>query len=134
MNDKASFDIKSRPLSPHLSIYKPQITSILSILHRLTGAYLYFGLMLMVWWIIIAVYSSFNPHLASWTFFTKNVIGKLFLLGWSFSLFYHLLNGIRHLFWDIGLGFKLKTVTWSGVLVIVGSVALTIISWGIVYN
>jgi len=119
---------KERPLSPHLSIYKPQITSVLSILHRMTGAYIFLGLCAICWWFIFAIYSEFNPELTNWTFFTENIIGKVLLLSWAVSLYYHFFNGIRHLAWDAGWGFELKTVSWSGILVLVLSLAMTLIT------
>lgn len=125
---------KTRPLSPHLSIYRPQISSVLSILHRMTGIYLFIGMLVLVWWIILAVYSSFSPEIARWEFFVDNLFGRLFLLGWTFALYYHLFNGIRHLFWDIGKGYELKTMKSSGIAVIVLTLILTIVSWGIAMN
>ena len=99
----------NRPISPHLQVYKPQITSILSILHRATGFALAVGTLLFVWWLISAAagpqtYAVVEAFLSSW-------IGTLLLIGWSFAVFYHLCNGIRHLFWDAGRGFEIETVT-----------------------
>jgi len=126
--------IKTRPLSPHLSIYKPQISSVLSILHRITGAYLFLGMLTLVWWIVICVYSSFNPEIARWNFILSSVFGKLLVFGWTAALFYHKLNGIRHLFWDAGKGYSIKTMTISGISVVVGTFILTMISWIIALN
>jgi succinate dehydrogenase / fumarate reductase cytochrome b subunit len=127
---------KNRPLSPHLSIYKLQLTSGLSILHRITGAYLYIGLAIFTWVIFALVYS---PNiLEEWgsciygNFYTA-ILFKLMLLGWTFSLFYHQLNGIRHLFWDIGKGFDLKNTYRSGRIVLSLSILLTIACWILVY-
>lgn len=120
----------NRPLSPYF-IYKPQITSTLSILHRLTGIALYLGMLLLGWWIACSIYTSFEGKdklSAFWEFFISP-FGYVLLAGWSFALFYHLLNGIRHLFWDAGKGFELKTVTTSGVLVVLGAIVLTALSW-----
>ena len=118
----------NRPLSPHLSIYKPQITSILSITHRLTGIALLVGTILLAWWIIFNVYgcgSCINPLIDS-------KVGKLVLFLWSLALYYHLLNGIRHLFWDIGKGFEIKVVKFSGVLVVFLTIILTVATWFLV--
>ena len=119
-------DLKSkRPLSPHLSIYKPQITSILSITHRLTGFGLFVGSLLLAWWIVLSVYgcaSCVNPLITS-------SVGKVFIGLWTLALYYHLLNGIRHLFWDMGKGFEIKVVNASGVAVVLGAIALTVASW-----
>lgn len=120
---------KNRPLSPHLQIYKPQITSILSILHRATGMALTLGSVFLVYWLyhIVQGESSYTEIHALMSSF----IGRLFLVGWSFSLFYHLLNGIRHLLWDIGMGFEIKEVYATGYIVLFLSVSLTVIFWGV---
>ena len=117
----------SRPLSPHLQIYRPQITSVLSILHRITGVALAVGTLLLVWWLVAAAngreaFEAADGFMASW-------LGRLLLLGWTFALFFHLCNGIRHLAWDSGRGFELKTVSMTGWLVVAGAVVLTIVSW-----
>lgn len=117
----------SRPLSPHLQIYRWQITSVLSILHRLTGLALSVGTLLLVWWLVAL--ASGPDAFATAQAFVGSWLGRLLLLGWSFSLFFHLANGIRHLFWDAGYGFEIKTTTASGWAVVVTSVALTVIAW-----
>jgi succinate dehydrogenase / fumarate reductase cytochrome b subunit len=116
-----------RPLSPDLQIYRPQLTSVLSITHRLTGLALSIGSPLLVGWLLAAAAgpSAFAPlhgFLASWA-------GLVLLLGWTFSLFFHLCNGIRHLFWDAGYGFDLQTIYASGWTVVASSIALTIAAW-----
>ncbi|MSP51041.1 MAG: succinate dehydrogenase, cytochrome b556 subunit [Alphaproteobacteria bacterium] len=121
----------NRPLSPHLQVYRPQITSILSIIHRATGFFLAVGTLLLAWWVISAgagpaAYSSFDWFIDGW-------IGRLALLGFTFSLFYHLCNGIRHLFWDIGAGFELASVSATGWLVLIVSSGLTLLSWIVGY-
>ena len=118
----------SRPLSPHLTIYKPQMSSMLSILHRMTGAGLFVGVLLLVWWIVGGVYSSFNPNVMLWALWSS-IIGKGLLFLWSMAIFYHLLNGIRHLFWDVGMGFEVQTADKTGMLVLAGTVILTSLSW-----
>lgn len=128
---------KNRPLSPHLSIYKPQLTSVLSILHRLTGAYLYLGLIIFSWFLFTLTY--FPTVIEDYALCLDNCliakfITKLMLFGWSFALFYHLLNGIRHLFWDIGKGFELKTTYFTGKLVVIFAILFTFISWFIACN
>lgn len=120
-------DTGGRPLSPHLQIYKPQITSVLSILHRFTGLALVLGTLLLVWWLTAAAagagpYGTVQSVIGSW-------LGRLLLFGWTFALFYHLCNGIRHLFWDAGLGFELATVQASGWAVVVASTVLTLAAW-----
>ena len=114
----------NRPLSPHLTIYKPQITSVLSITHRLTGVGLYAGIFVLAWTIILASYNCdcVLPILTSKP-------GLVLLFAWTTALFYHALNGIRHLFWDIGKGLELETASTTGVLVLIGAVVLTTFSW-----
>ena len=117
----------NRPLSPHLQVYKPQLTSILSIVHRMTGVALAFGTLVLVWWLVAAasggeVFSNAQAIIGSW-------YGRLLLFGWSFALFYHLCNGIRHLFWDMGRGFELGTVATSGWAVVISSLVLTMVAW-----
>lgn len=123
----SSPNTQNRPLSPHLSIYKPQITSVLSITHRLTGVALYAGVFVLAWGIIMGVYSQCNCIFALLT----TPVGLVSVAGWSFALFYHLCNGIRHLFWDMGKGFELETVTASGIAVVVVSSVLTAVSWAV---
>ena len=116
----------NRPLSPHLQIYKPQLTSVLSITHRGTGIFLSFGILLMTLWLISLAlgeesYNAFHEHVISW-------YGKLLLISFIFSLFYHLANGIRHLFWDIGLGLDISTTYRSGYAMIFISIMLTLLT------
>lgn len=118
---------RARPLSPHLQVYRPQLTSVLSITHRATGVALAAGTLLLVWWLVAAAsgpeqYATVQAVMGSWP-------GKLLLLGWTFSLFFHLANGIRHLFWDAGLGFELKTTYASGWAVVAASIVLTVLAW-----
>ena len=121
---------RQRPLSPHLQIYKPQLTSLLSILHRATGVALSIGSVILVSWVVAlslgeTAYSSYSMIINSW-------FGKLVLFGFTFGLFYHLSNGIRHLFWDAGYGYDLKLAYTSGALVIISSLTLTTVTWFIV--
>ena len=116
-----------RPLSPHIQVYRPQITSILSILHRLTGVGLVAGALLFSYWISAATYGPVHfdqaqAILGSW-------FGRLVLLGMTFALFYHLANGIRHLAWDIGLGYEMPKLKVSGLLVLLFSGAMTILTF-----
>lgn len=117
----------NRPLSPHLTVYRPQITSMLSILHRVTGVALTLGAVLAVWWLLAAATSDeyfefVDGLLTSW-------IGHLVLLGLTFSLAYHFCNGIRHLMWDMGYGFELDQVENSGKAAVIGAVVLTALIW-----
>lgn len=116
-----------RPLSPDIQIYRPQLTSVLSITHRLTGIALSIGSPLLVFWLIAAAagpsaYAPLHSFLASW-------LGLLVLLGWTFSFFFHLCNGIRHLFWDAGYGFDLQAIYASGWVVVALSIGLTLSAW-----
>ena len=122
---------RQRPLSPHLQIYKPQITSILSILHRGTGIALSIGSIILVSW-IVALTLGENTYLM-YSNLINNWFGKLIIFGLTFALFYHLSNGIRHLFWDAGYGYDLKHAYISGVAVIISSLLLTSMTWLIVY-
>ncbi len=111
------------PLSPHIQIYKPQLTSILSITHRMTGIVLSLGALLLCYWLLTiaageVVYTEFLKHSGSW-------YGQVILMGFVFSYFYHFCNGIRHLFWDAGLGLEIESAYKSGYVVIVASVFLT---------
>jgi succinate dehydrogenase / fumarate reductase cytochrome b subunit len=120
-----------RPLSPHLQVYRPQLTSFTSILHRLTGIGLAVGLLYLVCWLVAAAsgLEAFD-RLQS---FNGSIIGKLLLLGWSIAFFYHLLNGIRHLAWDAGWGFELPAAYKTGYAVLIGTAVLTILAWVIGY-
>jgi succinate dehydrogenase / fumarate reductase cytochrome b subunit len=120
-----------RPLSPHLQIYRRQLTSVTSILHRLTGIGLAAGLLYLVWWLVAAAsgLESFD-RLQS---FNGTIIGRLLLFGWTIAFFYHLLNGIRHLAWDAGWGFELPTAYRTGTAVLIGTALLTLLAWVIGY-
>lgn len=116
-----------RPLSPHLQIYKIQITSLLSILHRATGIILYGGSFLWaIWFFMFAVGSDSYQRFQG---FLLHPIGFLLLFALSFSFFYHLCNGIRHLCWDLGYGYEMKTVRRTGWMVVIGAFALTLTAW-----
>ncbi len=120
-------DVRNRPLSPHLQVYRPQITSVLSITHRATGIVLSLGSVFLVLWLLAAASGPRAFEIAqdcagSW-------LGYVFLFAFSLALFYHLLNGIRHLFWDMGHGFELTTATRTGWAVVLGALALTAVAW-----
>jgi succinate dehydrogenase / fumarate reductase cytochrome b subunit len=116
-----------RPTSPHLQIYKPQLTSATSIFHRVTGVGLAIGTLVLVYWLIAAATGSeaFDTAEA----IVGSVIGRILLFLWSLAFFYHLLNGVRHLAWDAGFGFELPAAYRSGYAVIIGSVVLTLLAW-----
>ena len=117
----------NRPLSPHLQVYRPQLTTFMSITHRATGIALAVGTLMLVCWLIAAATgeTAFNEVQA----FLSSIVGRLLLLGWSFALFYHLCNGLRHLFWDAGKGFEIETAYMTGRIVIAASILLTISAW-----
>ena len=117
----------NRPLSPHLEIYRPQITSMLSILHRITGVALTVGALCLVWWFLAAATSEEYFELANG--FLTSWFGYLIWLGSTWALAYHFLNGIRHLYWDMGYGFELDQVEMTGKAVVGGSVVLTLLIW-----
>ncbi|MFK5986059.1 MAG: succinate dehydrogenase, cytochrome b556 subunit [Pseudomonadota bacterium] len=119
----------SLPLSPHLSIYKPQLTSVLSILHRITGVALAAGSLLICSWLLSVLaapeyFSAINSLLSSW-------LGKLVLISWSWATIYHLCNGIRHLCWDLGYGLSLQKTYQSGWLVIGCSFFFCLLLWSV---
>ena len=116
-----------RPLSPHLSVYRWQISNTLSIIHRMTGFALSIGAVALVGW-LVSIASGYNTY-AAFNGLFKSAIGLIFLLGWTFCFFYHLCNGIRHLFWDIGKGFEEQRARQSGMLVVAAALSLTAALW-----
>lgn len=115
-----------RPLSPHLQIYKPQLTSITSILTRITGNALLVGALLLVWWMLAA--SAGPEYFALVDGIVTSWFGKLVFLGSIWALWYHALAGVRHLIWDTGRGLELKDAYALGYMVIGGSVVLTLVT------
>lgn len=118
---------KERPLSPHISVYNMfQLTSFLSIVHRATGVFLSLAVPVLVLWLwsVSEGEMAFNAIKACFS----EPIAQLLLLAWVFSLYYHLCNGIRHLFWDIGRGFELSILYKTGALVVISALFLTAIT------
>ncbi len=115
-----------RPLSPHLQVYRPQITSVLSILHRITGVALTFATLLLTWWLVAAAYGP--EQFASAQAFLGSWIGQLLLWGFTFAVFYHLANGVRHLLWDFGWGFEITQVRTTGIVVVAFAAVATVIT------
>lgn len=118
-----------RPLSPHLQIYSRLINMVMSILHRITGAALYFGTALLAWWLVAVAqgekyYSFVNGVMG-------HPVGKLILFGYTWALIHHMLGGLRHLYWDTGRGFGLDSINRLAWLNIIGSVVLTIALWAL---
>jgi succinate dehydrogenase / fumarate reductase cytochrome b subunit len=117
----------ARPLSPHLQVYRWQLTMLMSIMHRVTGIMLAGGTLLLVWWLVAL---AMGPEAyARVQGFIGSFVGQVVMLGWTAALFYHMLNGIRHLFWDAGYGFDIPTVYRSGYTVLVLTAILTLGSW-----
>jgi succinate dehydrogenase / fumarate reductase cytochrome b subunit len=127
-------DVKApveRPLSPHLFIYKPMLTMLMSIAHRITGTALYFGTLLIAWWLLAAA-SGPNTYAAMGSFI-NSIFGRLILFGYTWALLHHMLGGIRHLIWDTGRGFGPYEREWLAIATLVGSISLTIIIWVVGY-
>ena len=117
------------PLSPYL-IYRPQLTSVLSFTHRATGVFLTLGTVILLYWLVAAAlganaYAEAQRYIAS-------VPSQIVLAAWTFSFYFHLLNGVRHLFWDLGLGFELDTAYKTGYAVLVLTVVMTGLTWACV--
>jgi succinate dehydrogenase / fumarate reductase cytochrome b subunit len=121
-----------RPLSPHLQIYKPMLTMLMSIAHRLTGAALYFGVILLVWWLTAAATS--DAYFALVQGFFSHWFGRVVLFGFTFALIHHVLGGLKHLLWDTGRGFDLKIIEWLARGSLIGSILLTLLIWLIAYG
>jgi succinate dehydrogenase / fumarate reductase cytochrome b subunit len=123
--------LRPRPLSPHLQIWRWTVTMASSILHRVTGVGLAMGTLLLAWWLVAVsagpdAYDTFQTLAGHW-------FGRFVLFGFTLSLVYHLLNGVRHLFWDMGLGFDVKTATRTGQFVFAMSIILTLAVWVLAY-
>lgn len=120
----------NNPLSPHLQVYRPQLTSILSITHRITGVFLALGTVMILYWLVAA--ASGPAAYAE----AQRCLGALptqvVLFGWTFAFFYHLANGIRHLLWDTGWGFDLDTAYKTGYAAIAAAIVLTLLTWACV--
>lgn len=121
----------ARPLSPHLQVYRPTITMVMSIVHRITGSALYVGTLLLAWW-LVAIAAGPEAY-ACFEWFISGIIGRLVLFGYTWALIHHMLGGLRHFLWDTGRGFELKTANTLGWASIIGSVSLTLIVWVIGY-
>ena len=116
-----------KPLSPHLQIYRWQISSLLSITHRISGVINLLALILIFFWLMLLGFSESNYEL--FLLIINSFFGKFILIGFTWSMSFHLLSGVRHLVWDLGYGFEIKTANISGAIVIISSLILTIIFW-----
>ena len=115
------------PISPHLQIYRWHISSLLSITHRIVGVVNLLALILVFFWLL-----SFSLGESNYEIFllvVNSFFGKFILIGFTWSMCFHILSGIRHLAWDMGYGFEIKTANISGIIVIISSLVLTIIFW-----
>ncbi len=132
----ATFDVaaatrRPRPLSPHLSIYKVTMTMAMSIAHRITGGALYVGVLLLAWFLVAA--STDAAAFGVFSAFIESIIGRLVLFGFTWSLFHHLLGGIRHFLWDVGYGMDEPLRDQLAWATLIGGFALTIVVWAIGY-
>ena len=124
--------MKNRPLSPHLQVYRLPLPALLSITHRATGVFLAMGTILLSIWIIAL--ASGAEDFQNVNQFIGSFVGRTLLLGWTFSLFFHLFNGIRHLYWDMAKGLELKSVYTSGYVTVAAAAVLTLLVWIIGYS
>ena len=127
-NDKSA----ARPLSPHLQIYRPMLTMMMSIVHRITGVGLYFGIVLLVGWLTAASIS--DGYFDFVQGFFGHWFGRLLLFGFTWALIHHALGGLRHLLWDTGRGYDLNLIEWLARANLAGSIVLTLLLWVIGYG
>jgi len=120
-----------RPISPHLQVYRWQLTSVLSILHRASGVFLALGVVPLVGWLVAAAAGPGWFDCAQQV--AGSIIGRSLLFVWTGAFFYHLLNGVRHLAWDAGWGFELSTTYRTGRAVLIVATVLTVVAWGLGY-
>ena len=120
-----------RPISPHLQIYKPTLTMMMSIVHRITGAALYFGTLLLAWWLLSAA-SGQNAY-AKVQWFMGTIVGQVILFGYTWALIHHMYGGIRHFIWDTGHGYGAKERELLVIVGLAGSIVTTIVLWVIGY-
>ena len=120
-----------RPLSPHLGIYSPMLTMMMSIAHRITGAALYFGTLLLAWWLIAAATDAKAFATATW--FLTSILGRLVLFGFTWALFHHLLGGLRHFVWDMGRCMEHPEREYLAQATLVGGIVLTVLVWILAY-
>ena len=122
---------RQRPLSPHLQVYRPQMTSVMSIMHRAAGIVLTTGTLVMTAWLVsLAMGAESYGMVAA---FLAHPLGQFVLFGYSVALIYHALNGIRHLGWDIGIGLTIPEVYRNGQLVLILTAVLTAALWTAVW-
>jgi len=129
--DAAAGKRRPRPLSPHLGIYKVTMTMAMSIVHRITGAGLYVGVLLLAWFLIAA--STDAASFCVFSAFIDSIIGQILLFGFTWALFHHLLGGVRHFLWDTGYGMEAPMRDQLAWATLIGGFALTVVAWAIGY-
>jgi succinate dehydrogenase / fumarate reductase cytochrome b subunit len=122
---------RARPISPHLQIYRPMLTMMMSIVHRITGAALYFGMAVLAWWLLAAA-SGPNAY-ANFEAVAGSIIGQIVLFGFTWTLLHHTLGGIRHLIWDLLYGLEPAEREFLALSTLIGSITLTIVVWVVGY-
>lgn len=128
---KSAFRLQQRPLSPHLQIYRRQMTMVMSILHRITGAALYSGTLLLAWGLVATAWSE--SAYAAFESFVGSSLGTIVLLGYTWALAHHLLGGLRHFIWDTGRGLERAEANAMAWGTLIGSILLTATAWGASY-
>jgi succinate dehydrogenase / fumarate reductase cytochrome b subunit len=131
VNTRPTSPESRRPLSPHLGIYSPMLTMMMSITHRITGTALYLGTLLLAWWLLAAASGAKAFATADW--FITSPIGRLILFGFTWSLFHHLLGGLRHFIWDLGRGMDHPEREYLAQATLIGGIALTVLVWVAAY-
>ncbi|RUV66663.1 MAG: succinate dehydrogenase, cytochrome b556 subunit [Mesorhizobium sp.] len=121
------FARRERPLSPHLTVYRPPITMTMSIIHRITGGALYFGTLLVALWLMAAASSQSTFDAVNWAF--GSWLGRLVLFFYTWALMHHMLGGVRHLIWDTGAGLEKDTASRIAWATLAGSIVLTLLIW-----
>ena len=116
-----------RPLSPHLQVYRPAINMVMSIMHRITGAALYVGSLLLAWWLVSAAIGP--EYFAKVNAIFNSTLGQIVLFGYTWALLHHMLGGVRHFIWDTGRGLDIDTVDLLSWGTIIGSILLTLLIW-----
>jgi succinate dehydrogenase / fumarate reductase, cytochrome b subunit len=120
---------RARPLSPHLSVWRPTMTYVMSIMHRITGGALYVGVLLLAWFLLATSMDAAAFGAAS--AFLNSILGRLILFGFTWALFHHMLGGIRHFIWDAGYGMDAPEREWLAMGTLIGGLGLTIVVWAI---
>ena len=130
----SDIDVKSnRPLSPHLQVYKMILTMLMSVVHRITGAALYFGTVLLVFWLLAIASGPQSKFYFIVTSLYSSWFGQLVLFGFTWALIHHMLGGLRHFIWDLGYGFSKEASNTMAKLTIIGSVIITLVLWVIIF-